>query len=376
MNYQRGYLPARLLVGGIALPMIVAISGGCGSECQVEQHHVPKQHILDARHGIERERPPAGLPPSHPPVTQPPAASAPQTMFAAMVPHGESTWFFKIQGAREFVEPREPDFRSLVESIHFDADSQAPQWNTPEGWRQEAGSGLRLATLFYGTGVQQVELSVISLVHGEGDYQAYVLDNVNRWRGQVRLPPVESAELLSTTERVALPGGAEATLAVLHSTSSATATQNQAAAESEITYELPDGWISQEVSRGGERKAAFSVGQEDRSVEITLTALPARAGALLPNVNRWRGQLRLDPITAEELASSIQPLEVGSTTASYLQLIGENQEGNPETIFAVIFIDSDHAWFLKLWGDPELAGQEKMNFEAFARSLQVDGSEE
>lgn len=65
--------------------------------------------------------------------------------------------------------------------------STALAWTDPPGWKREAGSGMRVASYNLDGGV---EVTVISLSGtGGGD-----LENVNRWRGQMGLPPVTSLQ--------------------------------------------------------------------------------------------------------------------------------------------------------------------------------------
>jgi hypothetical protein len=100
-------------------------------------------------------------------------------------------------------------FQSLIQSIKF-VDGR-PQWKLPAGWRERPGSGMRLATLELGSMDQPLELSVIRLgTMGMSD-AAYVLSNVNRWRGQLQLPPITAEQLDAETQRVQLEG-ATATL--------------------------------------------------------------------------------------------------------------------------------------------------------------------
>lgn len=65
--------------------------------------------------------------------------------------------------------------------------STALAWTDPPGWKRETGSGMRVASYKLEGGV---EVTVISLSgSGGGD-----LENVNRWRGQMGLPPVQSLQ--------------------------------------------------------------------------------------------------------------------------------------------------------------------------------------
>lgn len=67
-------------------------------------------------------------------------------------------------------------------------------WELPEGWRQvENAQSMRFATIHAGDAAQPLEISVTHLPGSAGG----IIANVNRWRGQLGLPPAESGELTS-----------------------------------------------------------------------------------------------------------------------------------------------------------------------------------
>jgi hypothetical protein len=65
-------------------------------------------------------------------------------------------------------------------------------FNLPPGWSSREGTGMRAATFVHSSGV---EISVTRL-NGDG---GGVLNNINRWRGQVFLPPWEQGDLAANT---------------------------------------------------------------------------------------------------------------------------------------------------------------------------------
>lgn len=90
------------------------------------------------------------------------------------------------------------------------ADASAEQdtrqpgpWTVPDGWTLDPEPRqMRLATYLAPDPDGQIEVAVTRFpgqVGGE-------LANINRWRGQMGLPPVESAELESVIERFSAPG--------------------------------------------------------------------------------------------------------------------------------------------------------------------------
>ncbi len=76
-------------------------------------------------------------------------------------------------------------------------------WALPKGWTQKPPSEMRVAS-FAAAGKDglSADISVVSLSGDAGG----ILANVNRWRGQLQLPPVREAGLAGCTRRIA-PGG-------------------------------------------------------------------------------------------------------------------------------------------------------------------------
>lgn len=66
--------------------------------------------------------------------------------------------------------------------------SDAIQWDLPAGWSESRPGGMRFATL-KPPGTGKVDVSVIMLPGSAGGE----LGNVNRWRGQIGLPPIDEA---------------------------------------------------------------------------------------------------------------------------------------------------------------------------------------
>ena len=70
------------------------------------------------------------------------------------------------------------------------APSQPLKWTLPKGWTETPGSGMRFATLTP-PGPGKAELSVVCLPGTAGGELA----NVNRWRGQIGLGPLDEKAL-------------------------------------------------------------------------------------------------------------------------------------------------------------------------------------
>jgi hypothetical protein len=75
------------------------------------------------------------------------------------------------------------------------------QWTLPKGWTAAGASGMRYATLKPGAGT---EVSIVVLTGAAGGELA----NLNRWRGQLGLPPVDEAALGQARKVVKSKAGA------------------------------------------------------------------------------------------------------------------------------------------------------------------------
>jgi hypothetical protein len=319
-----------------------------------------------------------------------------QLLLGAIVPYQGQGWFFKAVGPPAALEPEYGRFRQFISSLHF-TDGQkpaAPSWTLPDGWVEEPGSGMRYATLRFGSADSPVELTVIGLPAPDAADEAYALANVNRWREQLKLTSIDAKKLAAQAEVIPLDGaeailvqfrgegsepmasaaphGPPPTPAPFHPplTGTLTGADNHFSdwQSAQVKYEVPDGWTVGKVSEM--RKAAFTVTDGEKSVEITIIDLMPEAGELLPNVNRWRQQLQLNEMTAEDLASLVENIRVGDAVGHYVALAGPGDANRPQTILAAVVLHGGKSWFIKLMGDAELAATEEERFKSFVRSVQ------
>ncbi|HEY2249459.1 MAG TPA: hypothetical protein VGH74_00315, partial [Planctomycetaceae bacterium] len=126
----------------------------------------------------------------------------PAQLLGAIIPHGKMTWFFKLTGPSEAVSEQLKPFAMFLKSIKF--SDNGPDWALPEGWDEEPGSQMRFATIRIKSDEGPLEMSVIPLPTGEGSFDAYLLSNVNRWRGQFGLAPISENQLADHAHKIDL----------------------------------------------------------------------------------------------------------------------------------------------------------------------------
>jgi hypothetical protein len=131
-------------------------------------------------------------------------------IIAAIARTGSSMLFFKMRGNAELTEAQKGDFIKWVAAVcNAQTETKSPQmaampatdagaprikWETPEGWTEVPPSSMRYASFSASAGNgDKVDVSVVTFP-GEGGSDS---DNVNRWRGQIGLPPIDQNAVTS-----------------------------------------------------------------------------------------------------------------------------------------------------------------------------------
>jgi len=127
-------------------------------------------------------------------------------IFAAVLPLGSETWYFKLTGPSAILRERGGEvFMAFLSEVRIAGEETSPsaapapavkvapkiQVTAPEGWEKSEGSAMRVASFaIKGDDGATADVSVIPLPGDSGS----LLENVNRWRGQVQLPPLASPD--------------------------------------------------------------------------------------------------------------------------------------------------------------------------------------
>jgi hypothetical protein len=335
-------------------------------------------------------------------------------MLVAILPDGGNAWFFKVVAPLSEIDERADKIMTFFASVRIAAGKPHPDWQLPDGWKEEPGTGMRIATVTIPTSDTPLELSVTSLPWTGA--QTDVLDNVNRWRGQMQLAPIDPQGLAECTREVAA-GGATLTIVDLRgrmqgtgmtppfaaggiglpgdngglSSDSLAASQSAAnlpaghppisgsgAADSmSVNYKSPDGW--QSLPAKGIRKAALRVVDGDREAIVTVIDFPAAAGPMiadpLANVNRWRSEVGLEPIAADVLSTATEPIKIDNFQAIYVEAIPDASEGQKSDAdhgtLAAMANRGDAVWFFKITGDRDLVVAQRDQFKSFLKSIRI-----
>lgn len=139
-------------------------------------------------------------------------------------------------------------------------------------------------------------------------------------------------------------------------------------AEGQVTWDVPANWVESDAPPP--LLAAWTADAGDE-VRITVSRLAGEGGGTLPNINRWRGQLGLAPVTRIEDQPMI-PIDIDGNPAAVVDLVGDTSR-----TAAVLYprVDQNATWFFKMTGSPSAVGDQLEAFTTFARSVRFEESE-
>lgn len=285
----------------------------------------------------------------------------------------------------------------------------------PANWQPQPLSQMRQASfLVKGDNGAAADISFVSLGSSAGN----VLENVNRWLSQIGQPAIDEQKLNQIAQHLTtsigdvtvvdlngLPNGADPAkdgriIAAMTSSGGSTLffkirgnaplTESQksefikwvtavcnaqgggksaqmsippeSSGNPQIKWQAPAGW--NEVPPSAMRYASFSAGANENKVDVSIVTFPGEGGSDADNVNRWRQQISLPPMSEAAVATQIEPLKTDDTTFSTVDIAG----ASARTLAAWTRRDG-HVWFFKATGASAAIEKEKPNFVKFVQSV-------
>jgi hypothetical protein len=132
----------------------------------------------------------------------------------------------------------------------------------------------------------------------------------------------------------------------------------------EVKAEAPEGW--REKGPGPLTLKGWEVVDGDQKVDITISVA---GGDLTQNMNRWRGQVGLAEVSADEIEGALKPSEINGMPAKFIEIHQPGDAADRQSILGFVIPDGDQTWFIKLRGSTTLAERERERFEAFAKAV-------
>jgi hypothetical protein len=156
----------------------------------------------------------------------------PRRILAAVLPLPGLAWFFKMTGDDALVAEQKTAFVAFLKSVKREGDpasaaadphaglamplmstqpalakpeSAKPAWTLPAGWKEEKPGNMQFAR-FSAPNADGTKAEVtVAVLGGTG---GGALANVNRWRGQIGLAPIDEAGLAKLTTPIETGAGA------------------------------------------------------------------------------------------------------------------------------------------------------------------------
>jgi hypothetical protein len=294
-------------------------------------------------------------------------------MVGAIVPAKDATWFFKVVAPAERIGAHKDEILSFVRTLR--AENGEIKWAMPKGWIEDhAGGPGRQACLHFGDRDPKLEMTIVRLPGDGGGLVA----NVNRWLEQLGLERASEAQVSELVKKVS-GTNLEATVVDLVGPTRPSGGSRMMARQPEpgpaqqkspIAYDLPGGWTENPNPSEG-RRMEFHVEDAAGRALVTLTALNADGGGLAPNIDRWRGQVGLEPLGEQGVSRSATPIRFLGFDAYLVEAVGASRG-----ILGVIAISGEASVFLKMDGPPNVIVSQRSNFVRFAQSFQMRGRNE
>jgi hypothetical protein len=285
----------------------------------------------------------------------------------------------------------------------------------PPNWEPQPLAQMRQASfLVHGDNGAVADISFVSLGPAAGN----LLDNVNRWLGQLSQPPITQEKLASMVQELPSPRGKIAVVDLTGTpengdakkdgrivavvapratdtafykmrgnsvlvgaekdnflkwvTSShepnlppGTVDSESAKADADIPalkWDVPADWLSGATTPM--RYASFVAEKNNEKADISVVTFPGDGGSDVDNVNRWRQQIGLSAVEATSLNSMIVPVAGNGTSFSTVDFAG----ATARTIAGWARLGG-RTWFFKISGSTKAVEREKPNFVKFIQSV-------
>jgi hypothetical protein len=145
-------------------------------------------------------------------------------------------------------------------------------------------------------------------------------------------------------------------------------TSVQTASGADLAWEAPPAWKAKPAS--AMRKGSYEVPGDGGESDLSITAFPGDVGGELANVNRWRGQVGLAPLRAEELDSAVTRLEANGLRFTIVELFPQG-DGGSKAILGAMVPYGGSTWFFKLTGPGAPVRAAKPAFVEFLHTVKA-----
>ena len=314
------------------------------------------------------------------------------------------------------------DLQAIVENFAIDPQTGRPSNTLPNGWVINSRNDIAIAELISPDATGKIKFTVTALAMPPSqDWQGYLMSNVNRWRGQLKLQELTAETLLGSLVEVPRTGasipsyifdavgtGTGAMSPTAPTSNPSPPTTNPAPAPSNpitpasnpttptgspatsaasppldapnpsanrpnLNYKLPEGWS---VGQGSQfRLATLNIDSKQGRGEVTVSMATDNPQA---NAMMWFQQLtrepdakKLEPMVNSALEVA-QKFAVGQKQATLYEIRSSAQATAPTLLVVSLPTDNPELHlFIKLIGDNQLASDQKSNLIEFVQSIEI-----
>ena len=136
-------------------------------------------------------------------------------------------------------------------------------------------------------------------------------------------------------------------------------------------WTIPEGWMPGKAS--AMRRGSFTVtSPEGLSVDISITTFPGDLGGELMNINRWRRQLGLGPIAADQIEAQVMTQIINNMSYRIVDFSMEKprpDDNHPQRTIVATLTHNDNSWFFKMTGDAPLVALQEETYMVFLTSV-------
>ena len=329
------------------------------------------------------------------------ATAGPRRILGAIIPADQGCYFLKATDSPQRLEPLMADLQSIVQNFAIDPQTGRPSNPLPEGWIINPRNDIAIAELISPEATGKIKFTVTALAMPPSqDWQGYLLSNVNRWRGQLKLQELSAETLLSSLVEVPRTGASIPSY-IFDAVGTGTGAMSPAPAPSnpptptgnpansaasppldapnppanrpKLDYKLPEGWS---VGQGSQfRLATLNIDSKQGRGEVTVSMATDNPQA---NAMMWFQQLtrepdakKLEPMVNSALEVA-QKFAVGQKQATLYEIRSSEQATAPMLLVVSLPTDNPELHlFVKLIGDNQLASDQKSNLIEFVQSIEI-----
>jgi hypothetical protein len=134
-----------------------------------------------------------------------------------------------------------------------------------------------------------------------------------------------------------------------------------------LAWTAPASWTAKQGS--AMRKATYGIKADGApgEAELAITAFPGDVGGELANVNRWRGQIQLPPVSEQDLGTVVTRVEHNGLTFAVVDFVGAS--AGAQRMLGAIVPHAGATWFFKVLGPDAVVAKAKPEFMAFLATV-------